>query len=591
MPRPSVIKQLHAVLDERQRRYLVLVVGASFVASFIELVGIGTIPAFVSLVIDPARVVSVLPESRLKNWVQGLDQFHLALYGAGTLAALYVLKNVYLSVLVYAETRLAQDVLESVSNRLFELYLRAPYTLHVQRNPAELTRNLTDEIVHAVDFLRSAMRLVREGLVLAVMFLLMVLIDPLVSSSVLLLLGAAGGGFYVLVRRALEKRGQQCQDQWTRQMQIINQSFGAIKEAKILGREPHLMQLFRHEIRGLCSNEVFYGVIACLPRYFLEVLSIAAIVPIAAGFMLLGRPIQSMLPILALFGVAAMRLVPAVTSINVALVDFRYKRPTFDLVCAELDTMTVLAAERPANGCLPSRADAIREAIELDAIWYRYPGASTDALRGVSLRIKAGESVAIVGTSGSGKTTVLDVIVGLLRPTAGRFIVDGREIQSSAPAWQRRIGYVPQAFYLIDDTIRRNIAFGLPDEQIDEVAVSRALRLAQLDEFIRTLPEGLGTIVGDRGARLSGGQRQRIAIARALYHDPSVLVMDEATSALDTETELEVIQALRVLHRDKTVIIVAHRRSTAEQCDRLIRLEEGKVVETSVPSAAQKGAA
>ena len=566
------------MLDKGQLRRLMLVLSGTLVGSMIEMIGIGSIPAFVGLLVDPHRIFSALPDGPATDWMRGLEQSNLILYGAALLAGLFLLKNVYLTILTYAETHLIQNILASVSNRLFQFYLNSPYTFHLQRNPAELIRNLTDEIIHAMDFLKGGVRLVREGLVLMVIVILMMLVDPLVSLSMLGLLGLASGVFYLGVKGALTRRGQLCQDHLSRQMQIVNQSLGAIKEAKLLGCEPYLVRLFGREVRGLCYNEAFHGVIVCLPKYFLEVLAIAAILPISAAFVILDRPIQDMLPVLALFGVAAMRLVPAVSSINMALVDIRYKRPAFDLICAELENLKGSVSLRPSHTVAENQRTKMREGIRLDNVHYRYQGASADALQGVSLTIKAGEAVAFIGTSGAGKSTLINVILGLLAPTTGEVYVDGMNIHQNLSAWQRQIGYIPQDVYLMDDSIRRNIAFGLPDEDINDLAMAKALQAAQLDMLIRDLPEGVETLVGDRGIRISGGQRQRIGIARALYHAPTVLVMDEATSALDHDTECDVMQAVRDLQRDKTLIVIAHRRSTVEHCGRVFQLDQGRII-------------
>jgi ATP-binding cassette subfamily C protein len=499
------------------------------------------------------------------------------LYGAASLTALFVVKNLCLASLSCAETILTQTTIASTSNRLFRAYLYSPYTFHLQRNTAEIVRNLTEAAYHGVQFVESGIRLVREGLVLLVILFLMVLVDPLVSLSVFALLAVTSGGFYLIVRRTLTRRAQLSQDHWTRQVQVVNQSLGAIKDAKMLGRESSLIEMFTEEARAIRHHEIFYALISGLPRYFLEVLSAAAVFSVSAAFVLLHRPLDALLPIIALFGVAVIRLVPAVNGINVALVDLRYKRPAFELVCAELRALEAPASRTTHATGGQGHDRRMREGIRVEGVHYRYPDASAWALRGVSLDIKAGEAVALIGVSGGGKTTLIDVLLGLLTPTSGRVIADGEDIHVNVAAWQRQIGYITQDVYLIDDTIRRNIAFGLPDDAIDEVAIARALKAAQLDAFVRGLSRGAETLVGDRGVRLSGGQRQRIGIARALYHDPGILVMDEATSALDDETERDVMEAIEELRGDRTIIMVAHRMTTVRDCDRLYLLEEGRI--------------
>ena len=282
---------------------------------------------------------------------------------------------------------------------------------------------------------------------------------------------------------------------------------------------------------------------------------------------------DTFLPILGLFSAAAFRLLPSVNRLIGAFQGLRYSVPVINLLFNEFRLFDSLPSQKNIKHALH-----FQSVVSLDHVDYQYDSAHTLALNNISLRIPVGASVGLVGPSGGGKSTLVDIILGLLPPTQGHVKVDGFDIQTNLRGWQDQIGYVPQSIYLTDDTLRRNVAFGLSDDMIDEVAVTKAIRLAQLDDFVKSLPDGVNTVVGERGVRLSGGQRQRIGIARALYHDPAVLVLDEATSALDTATEQGVMEAINALHGTKTLIIVAHRLSTVAQCDRLYRIEQGKIV-------------
>jgi ATP-binding cassette, subfamily B, bacterial PglK len=573
-----MLRKLLVLLDGGQRHRLLLIVFGTFLAGLLEMVGIGAIPAFVGLLVEPDRLIDTLPESILTNWIRQIDVATLVLYGAGVLAGVFIVKNLYLAALTYAEARLGADVTAAASKRLFRAYLYSPYTFHLQRNPAELLRNLIDESIHCMEFVKGGVRLLREGLVLAVVFVLLMFFDPLVSLSVFLVLAFASGGFYLSVRRALTASGELSQDHWNHQVKIVNQTLGAIKDIKMLGRDQHMIKLFNLEVECSQRHDTFYLVVSALPKLFLEVLSVIALVLVAGLFVLAGRPVQAMLPILALLGVVVARLVPAAITINVSLADIRYKRPAFDLVCSELEHFD---APEPSHAHVATESGPhrIQRGIQLKNIRYRYSGALVDALQEISIEITAGEAVAFIGQSGAGKSTLIDIILGLLTPNSGQVFVDGSDIHQDLSAWQQQIGYIPQSIYLIDDSIRRNIAFGLDDDEINEVALARALQAAQLESFVHNLPGGLDTVVGNRGIRLSGGQRQRISIARALYHDPTVLVMDEATNALDNETEREVIDAIDRLRYGRTVIMVAHRLTTVRGCDRLYLLQEGRVTD------------
>jgi len=342
-----------------------------------------------------------------------------------------------------------------------------------------------------------------------------------------------------------------------------------------------LAQYHLHNTQGARVAQ-FQATLQQLPRLWLELLAVTGLALLVLSMLAQGRDMISIVPTLGLFAVAAFRLMPSVNRILGALQLLRYAHIVIDTLHEEFK----LDAPEPGAGATKtatSTTPAFQKEISLSDIGYSYPAAATEALNNLSIVIHKEESVGFIGPSGSGKSTLVDVILGLLPPVAGKVMVDGQDIQKNLRAWQDQIGYVPQTIYLTDDTLRRNVAFGLPDGQIDDAAVRRAIKDAQLEEFVASLKDGIESRVGERGIRLSGGQRQRIGIARALYHDPSVLVLDEATSALDTATESDVMRAVTALQGSKTILIVAHRLSTVEHCDRLYRLEHGKVVSEGSP--------
>jgi ATP-binding cassette subfamily C protein len=569
---------LFITLDKSDRRRLLVVLLGTILAGLLEMIGIGSIPAFVGIMIDPGWLFATFPQSQRLNWLQEVRETNLLLVGVSMLSGLFVVKTLLIIALVYTETHFLQTIGASISNRLFQGYVQSPYHLHLQRNPAEVVRNLTEEASHAMDFVRAGLRLVREGLVLVFVFLLMVLVEPVVSLAVFFIFGSVSAVFYSTVRRVVTQRGRLWGNHWSRRVQIISQSLGAIKDVKLLGRESHLMNLFRTETASLHRHETFHEVTSLLPRYFLELLSMAAAVLIIVIFLLSDRSLGSLAPVLVLYGMAVARLLPALISINSSLLEIRYRWPSLELVCAELKALQTSPVVKTAECAKDHKTMAMLETMTLENIHYRYPDVMDEALQGVSVTIQAGTMVGLVGASGAGKSTLIELIVGLHVPNEGRVLVDRIDIHQDLQTWQSQIGYVQQNIYLIDDSIRRNIAFGLPDDEIDDLALARAVRAARLESFVGTLPLGLETTVGHQGIRLSGGQRQRIAIARALYRNPSVLVMDEATNALDEETEFEIMTELRLLQKEKTIIVAAHRPSTVEGCDQLIRLEAGRIV-------------
>jgi ATP-binding cassette, subfamily B, bacterial PglK len=570
------LKGLGILFSRGQRIRLALLAFGTLIGAFLEMLGIGAIPAFVALWADNERLLAWLPESGWADRAREMDPARLIVVSAGVLGVLFTIKNSYLAALLYAEGRILRDLSTTLSRRVFRAYLHSPYVLHLQRNSAQIIRNASMEVSETIELVRGSVNVARESLVLVVVLLLLLLVDPLISLSVFIVLGAIAGAFYMSVRRSLARRGELAQAHRGRRMQALQQGLGAIKDAKVMGREPYLLRKFDAETQAMEHHDLYRRVLIGLPRLFLELMAVTAVLLVAVVFVLLDRPAEAMLPVLALLAVAVVRLVPALNAIASGLSYIRYQWPSLQLIRTELET---LEEESVENAAADTQSFNIREGITLHDLRYGYPGAPGPALDGVSCEIPAGDAVAFIGPSGAGKSTLIDLILGLLSPTAGQVRVDGTGIEVSLHAWQRQIGYVPQHIYLLDDTIRRNIAFGLPDDEIDEAAVVRAARAAKLDELICSLPQGLDTMVGDRGARFSGGQRQRIGIARALYHVPQVLIMDEATSALDDEAEREVISAIGRLRGEQTVIIIAHRLSTVSNCDRIYMLDRGRIAD------------
>jgi ABC-type multidrug transport system fused ATPase/permease subunit len=355
-------------------------------------------------------------------------------------------------------------------------------------------------------------------------------------------------------------------------IQHLQQGLGGVKDVKILGREDYFISEYSTQLVGNAAVVRRFSVSQLLPRTGLEILTIAGLAVLVSTMVVSGEDLNNVLPVLGLFGAAAFRLVPAVSRMVSMMQSITVNLPVVTELFHDLALRTSNTPKRQDH-------DGFAHEVEVNDLIFKYETAPTNALSNVSLRVKRGEAVGLVGPSGSGKSTLVDVLLGLLAPASGAILVDGINVQDRVRWWQDQIGYVPQSIFLTDDTLRRNVAFGLPKSEIDDAAVDAAIRAAQLEEFVKTLPLGLETVVGERGVRLSGGQRQRIGIARALYHNPDVLVLDEATSSLDTETEHGVMQAVQALQGDKTVIIVAHRLSTVEYCDRLYRLENSQIVD------------
>lgn len=559
---------------ERPRAFLLLL--AIVVGAVLEMVGIGLVMPFIALLTDP----SLVERNQVLAWLQELsgadtERSFLLLCGA-LLLAYYLLKNVLLGVLTYAQYRFVYGKARAIAGELLRAYLTAPYSLHLRRNSAELQRNInTDVPLMSQWVVAQTFLLVSDVLILTIVAGLLLWVQPVATLAAAVVLGGVGYAYLRIARRRTGELGREQQDQFGRMVQWVNQGTGGIKEARVLGTEEFFAGRFEDACRRYERARRLIETMNDMPRLFFETVAVGGVLTVASVTLLRDGTPAEVLPTLAVFAAASFRMIPAVTRVVRSVNLIRQYRPSFDVVMDDLRALREHAADVGVGRDVGPRG--LREGIEFRDVRFRYEGTDQDVLAGLSLRVPAAGCVAFVGTSGAGKTTAVDLLLGLFRPTAGQVLVDGQDLWDDVAAWRATCGYIPQSIYLTDDTIRRNVAYGLRDEAIDDDAVWRALESARLAEFVRSLPRGLDEPVGEGGVRISGGQRQRIGIARALYRDPEVLVMDEATSALDPETEDGIIETTLELGRRKTVILVAHRLRTVERCDRVFFLADGKV--------------
>lgn len=572
-------RKIWHLLTSAQRRSAMLLLALMFIGMILETLGIGLVVPAVTLLSQGESAGASVALQPLVRALGNPSQQTLLVAGMIVLVGIYLVKVLFLAYLAWRQTRFAFDVQVSLSQRLFTVYLRQPYTFHLQRNSAELIRNVITEVgLFTGAGLMPAMLLLTESLVLLGLCTLLIVVEPVGSLLVVSVLGVFAWGFHRLTSGRIARWGETRQLHEGLRLQHLQEGLGGAKDVKLLGRESDFLEQFRlHNVH--CAHVArLKTTLEQLPRLWLELLAVGGLAILVISMVAQDQALSAVLPTLGLFAAAAFRLIPSVNRILGALQSLRYGLPGIDVLHAEL--ALPLADEPVGRGPTVQ----FRHELELSDVEYAYPGVRDAALKGVSLSVRRGESVGFVGSSGAGKSTLVDILLGLLTPDSGAVRVDGKNVQTSLRNWQDQIGYVPQSIFLTDDSLRRNVAFGLARDQIDEAAVDRAIRAAQLEEFVATLPEGLDTVVGERGVRLSGGQRQRIGIARALYHDPTVLVLDEATSSLDTGTEREVMRAVAALHGRKTILIVAHRLSTVENCDRIYRVDKGRVVADGEPA-------
>lgn len=576
----STYKKLSYLFTRREKRNAAILFAMMVFGAFTEVIGVGAIPAFVGVISMPDRLLEIEYVRTLYDYFGMESPQDMVFWSAIGLIVIFVSKNIYLAFLAYVKARYTANRQVNLSNRLFRAYLHTGYTFHLQRNTAELLRNTNTEASAITQkVLMPLLIMVMEFMTLIMIFVLLVVVEPLVTFVAFIVLGGITIAFYRATRQKVDEYSKEEQRHRKQSLQAVNQGLGGVKDAKVLGREDFFLRTFQESSWFKAKASVFRSVISALPRLFLETIAVLGMLGVSAMLVAQGRATETIIPTLALLGVAIVRLMPSFTKISMNITALKWGDRALKVVyddLRDLEEQEKVFRRRQREGA--ARKLPFEKEIHLDNISYSYPESAESALTDVSIRIPRGASVGFVGPSGSGKTTIVDVILGLLEPTNGKVLVDDVDVHTRLAAWQRKIGYIPQSIFLTDDTIRNNVAFGMDDDEISDEMVWEAIDAAQLRELVESLPKGLDTRVGERGVRLSGGQRQRIGIARALYHKPEVLVMDEATSALDNQTERYIVDALEAIRGRHTMILIAHRLTTVQNCDALYMLDRGRLV-------------
>lgn len=572
-------KKLSYIFSKRDKYKIALLLCIMVAGSFLELLGVAVFQPFVNIIMMPD---SIQENSYLARIYQmfgcSTTESFLTVVALGIIV-IYVVKNVYLWVEQNLIMKFTYGMQQKLSTRLLTTYLSEPYTFHLNKNIAELQRSMQEDTGLFTQVLMHTLQLVAEVVVCIVLGVYLFTVSNSITVVIVGLLILCVVLFTKITKRFTEQLGKEAQVYKGKLYQWVNQSLGGVKEVKVLNREEFFVSSYKKYyglyIKGVRINRL----LSITPKYMVEAvcmtgLLIAIIIKLNFGH----GELENFIPQLATFAVAAFRLLPSVGRINEHVNNILYAVPSVDLIYGDLKG---IEDYQESKGEEEGKEWSFEHGITAKHITYAYPNTDTNVLEDASCVIPKGKTVAFIGSSGAGKTTMADIILGLLAPQRGKILVDDIDVFKNLTMWHHQIGYIPQVIYLSDDTIRNNIAFGIHEDQIDEEAVRTALKKAQLAEFVDTLPDGLDTIVGDRGVRLSGGQRQRIGIARALYHDPEILVLDEATSALDNETETAVMEAIESLQGSKTMIIIAHRLTTIQNADIIYEVGDGKVTERS----------
>lgn len=575
-----MLKKLNYIFDKKDKWKLFFLMIMIIIGSFLELSGVAAFMPFIEIVTD----ANVIFESPILSFIYeklqlSSTELFLAVM-AFVISGIYILKNAYLGVLQNSILKFSYVTRKNLSVRLLTTYMKEPYTFHLEKNTAELQRSLQIDTNQFMLLVNNTLQLIAELTVCVVLGLYLFDTSHSITGIVLALLLVCVGFFLYISKKVSKRLGEQNQRYNAKLFQWVNQALGGIKEVKVLSREEYFIdaysQNYNELIKGAKTNEL----LAAIPRYIVEAVCITGLLMAIVGKMFWGyqgNTVMDFIPQLAVCAVGAFRLLPSVGKVNAFANNILYSMPSLDLIYYDLKQVEGFEDKDETRKIKTSPKPGKKD-IRVENVHYHYPDAKEYVINGANLEIKEGSTVALVGNSGAGKTTLADIILGLLPPDEGHIMFGNLDVYENLDYWHKQLGYIPQNIYLSDDTIRNNIAFGVREEQMDEKAVLEALKKAQLFDFVNSLPEGLDTFVGDRGVRLSGGQRQRIGIARALYHDPDILILDEATSALDNDTEQAVMEAIESLRGSKTMIIIAHRLTTIRNADIIYEVADGKVI-------------
>ncbi|MBR5407304.1 MAG: ABC transporter ATP-binding protein [Lachnospiraceae bacterium] len=577
----NLLKKINYIFSAKQKLQSVFLCIGLLIGALLELVGVSLITELVSIISDPSKIHENALLRRVYDMFSMRDERQFFLFMVVGLIVVYLLKNAFLLWINYVQYTFIYNNQLRLSGRLIDCYLKKPYTYHLDKNSAEMVRNVMLDSERFFQMLLSVFLMLSEFLISVLLCVYLLVIDWFITLSVVIILGVFTGLYLLLFKNKAKEYGKENQTYDGKMHQSINQALGAVKDIKILHREKYFVDAFcgfgKKKMRAVRNNNV----LGQAPKYVIETVCIGAILSVLLIKINRGEDLSSMITQLAAFALAAFKLLPSVSKINNYANLIVFLKPSVDLIYRDIKDTEDMKSFELADAAETVTDNEDVTAITVNGLSYRYPHTDRDVLKGVNISIPLGYAVGLMGPTGAGKSTLADIILGILTPTEGTVCYGNMNVHEHPLKWSKKLAYIQQSIYLADETIRNNVAFGIEDDKIDEAKVWQALEEAQIKDFVESLPEGLDTMVGERGVRLSGGQRQRIGIARALYDDPEILVLDEATSALDNETETAVMDAIDNLMGRKTLIIIAHRLTTLRNCQMIFKVDGGNVKEVT----------
>lgn len=567
------IKELFYIFDKMEKRQIILLFVSLVICAFMEAFGIGLILPFLNILGNEKFLEenpAIYDNIKIIGIYKHIDFVYFLL---AVLVFWYLLKNIFSYIVIKRQVSFSVELQKKYAKKLYSYYLRKDYTYHLNNNTENLISNIQSSLLIVFSrMLFSILFLCTEVITASFIIFMLIIIDPVIALSILFFMLLIAVLFFRTVKQEIAVYGEEQNKMYTMYLKWLNQGLNGIKEIKVLNKEQFFINNFNSSYVKYSNSLKYYQIISQMPRFLIEgIVTVGLLLLIAVKLMLNESP-HEIIAVLGVLSLAAFRLMPCINRIISLNTTIKYSVPAFNLIKSDL-----ISVDMNSKSELVLSSCKYKNIISINNISYKYNGSTNEVLHNLNFVIPKGKFVGLVGPSGAGKTTFVDILLGLLQPSSGEITVDGINIFENVRSWQANLSYVPQSIYLIDGTIKENIALGVNEEEIDDDLLNRVLHMAELYDFVYGLPEGINTNVGERGVKLSGGQRQRIGIARALYNKPEVLILDEATSALDSETEKNITDTILKLKGQITIIAIAHRLSTLEQCDFKVKFENGSI--------------
>ena len=564
-------QKISYILSRKEKKRFLFLIGLTLIGMILESLGLGLLVPTISMVINPNFFKGIVENFGISFFENFSYQTSLLII-LSCIGCLYIFKTIFLTVILDWQNKFIFHLQANISKDLYQRYLNQPYQFYLSTNTSDVTKNILIEVQLLVKYFIALINLFNEGLLLTTIFFTLLIIEPagVIGTGAIFLI--FGYSFFKITNARIHTYGQERKKYDASISRLILEGYGGSKEIKLLDRSSYFIDQFNFysdQKKRIAANQSTFTQV---PRLYIELLAVLSVVGLVAIMLFQEYPTEEVISKVGVFVVAVFRIIPSYSKISAALQNLKFNSVVLDIIYQKLRELKIEEISDEVKV-------EFKKEIKFDSVFFRYSNSEKNVLNNIDFTIKKGRTIGFIGVSGSGKSTIIDLLNGLLKPNAGQIRIDNIPLEKCLKSWQQKIGYVPQQNFLTDSSIASNIAFGLPEEEIDQIKLSNAIQKAELKKFIDSLPEGVQTKVGERGLQISGGQMQRIGIARALYDDPEVLIFDEATSALDEKTEINVLSAIRELKKSKTIIVITHRKNALKDCDKVYKLDGGVLEE------------